>query len=112
MDDIDPEDLSSEEHKHELLAAARQDFPGFYRTATTDDKRLMDGLVLAHVALRVGIIAPRDGVQQPLRAALEKTTDVTERLFTNLREAVRASPTFTSLSVGEQLHIERVIFQV
>ena len=109
MDDSDP---SSEEHKRELLAAARQDFPAFYRAATPDDKMRMDGLVMAHVALRVGLVANRDGLHGPFRDALEKVTDMAEREFTKAREAVRACPTFTALSAGEQLHIELVIFEV
>lgn len=72
----------------------------------------MDGLVLAHAAIVVGINAPREEVGPGLRAEVEWKTNEAERVFTDLREAVRRSPTFRTLSVGEQLAIERVLFTV
>lgn len=95
-----------------FLVTARRDFAGFYRIATPRDTTLMDGLVGTHAGLVVGINMPRKHLDPESRALLERECDKTERVFTTLREAVRACPTFKALSVGEQLMIERVIFDV
>jgi hypothetical protein len=45
---------------------------------------LLDNLVLALAALIVGMNTPRTLVAPQIRARLEKTTDATERVFTDL----------------------------
>lgn len=94
MDDFDPDQLGADAQKRALLASARREFAEFYRRATTDDALLMDGLVMAHVALVTGINAPRAGVPARLRSAVEKTCDAAERVFTALRERVSPEPGF------------------
>ena len=112
MDDSDPDQLGADAQKRALLASARREFADFYRRASTDDALLMDGLIMAHVALLTGINAPREGVPARLRSAVERTCDAAERVFTALRERVRKCPTFTTLSGNEQPRIESVILEV
>ena len=54
----------------------------------------------------------REQLDPESRAVLERECDKTERIFTALREAVRACPTFARLSDEERGLIERVIFNV
>jgi hypothetical protein len=104
MDDFpDPQDF---------LADARRDFAEFYLLAPHEDALLMDGLVMAHAALVVGINAPREYVAPVMRDGLERTCDATERVFTGFREAVRACPTFQRVSDGERFAIEKIVFRV
>lgn len=94
----------------ELLADARRDFPAYYAIATPKDAQLLDGLVLAFAALTVAMNAPREAVAPIIRYELEKVTDQTERVFMSFRDAVRESPTFRALSLGERLVISQVVF--
>ena len=43
---------------------------------------------------------------------MEKVTDKAKREFTDLREESGACPTFTAVTPGEQLQIERIVFNV
>lgn len=72
----------------------------------------MDNLVRGLAAMTVLINTPRENVVPEIRRHLERTTDAVDQLFAAQRDAVRAYPTFTALSVGEQLAIERVLFTV
>jgi hypothetical protein len=105
-------DAEVEGNKRALLTAARTNFGSFYYAASVEDAWLMDALVLIHEAFRVGIVAPREGLQGKVRDALEKTCDTTERAFTELRELVRKCPTFVGLPEAERHHIEQVLFEV
>lgn len=109
---MDEDDPGSPENMHELLKASRRNFPGFYLTASEQDAGLLDGLVLAHVALATGINAPLEFVAPVIREQVERTTDATERVFMDFREAVRACPTFARVSIGEQIQIVRVLLNV
>ncbi len=96
----------------DFLGDARRDFREFYLLATPEDEGLLDGLVMAHAALVVGINTPRENVAPVIRHELEKTADSVERLFTDLREAVRDCPTFQRVSGGERFAIEKMALQV
>jgi Arc/MetJ family transcription regulator len=96
-------------NRAELLRTAREAFPGFYAAATPRDTAVMDALVVAHVALMIAINAPREFVAAVLRTELERMTNAHEQMFSELRELLRASPTFARLSIGEQLAIERAM---
>lgn len=95
-----------------MVATARRDFAWFYANATPLDATLMDNLVRGIAALTVLINTPREHVAPQIRTHLERTTDAVDQLFAAQREAVRACPTFTALSVAEQHAIERVLFAV
>lgn len=98
--------------RDDLLANVRRAFPNYYAHATAHDMGLLDGLVLAHAGLVVGMNAPRTGVPAALRADLEQKTNHAEMIFTELRERVRASATFTSRPEHERNEIERTLFAV
>lgn len=95
-----------------LLAEAKQRFRVFYLMASPEEEATMNALVLAHAAFLRASSAPRANLPPTLRAHLERSTDATERLFTHLREAVRASPTFARIPEGEQSQIARHAFAV
>ncbi len=96
----------------DFLADARRDFPEFYRLATAADKGLMDGLVVMHAALVVGLNTNREGLDSVDRREVERATQEAEQQFTRLRERVRACPTFERISDGERFTIEHVAFKV
>jgi hypothetical protein len=96
----------------DFLADARHDFPQFYATATPTDQRLLDGLIIAHAALVIGMNVPRQICAPDVRGELERATDRSERAFTKLREIVRACPTFQNLIAAERAEIERDVFTV
>ena len=98
--------------RNDLLIAARQDFPSFYLSASAWDEMLMDNLVLARAALLIGTNFPRDYVAPVDRDDLERKTDQGERHFLEMREAVRACPTFALLPKADQLPIMIGVFQV
>lgn len=102
----DPEDPT------DMVATARRDFAWYYEKATPLDTTLMDNFVRGLAAMTVLINTPRENVAPEIRRHLERTTDAVDQLFAAQREAVRACPTFTALSVGEQHAIERVLFAV
>lgn len=105
-------DLISVYFKHRLLETARENFAPFYATATPADEGLMDALVMAHAELVVGINSPREWVAPIIRDELERATDASERIFTELREKVRGCPAFVALTAAERAQIERCIFTV
>jgi hypothetical protein len=72
-----------DDDQRELLEAARREFPRFYEIALTEEKMVLDGLVLAHAALVVGINAPRGDLEPQLRAAVERATNHAEHVFTS-----------------------------
>jgi hypothetical protein len=96
----------------DFLADARRDFPEFYRLATPADTGLMDGLVIMHAALVVGLNTSREGLDTGDRREVERATQEAEQQFTGLRERVRACPTFQRISDGERNAIERIAFKV
>ncbi len=96
----------------DILANARRDFPQFYATSTPMDQRLLDGLIIAHAALVIGMNVPRECCVPVVRRELERVTDESERAFTRLRETVRACPTFKVLIAAERTQIERDVFDV
>lgn len=98
--------------RDDFLADARRDFQEFYATATVQDKCRMDGLVMAHAALVVGMNTPRDGLNRASRAALERECIEAEQVFTQLREAVRACPSYAKASDGERCAIEKFALRV
>ncbi len=95
-----------------ILHAARKNFPNYYAVALAHDVGLLDGLCLTRVALLIGINSPRPRVDVALRFELERTTDATERVFTELREAVRSSATFAVVPEEERIKLEQTIFEV
>ena len=96
----------------DFLADARRDFRQFYATATPTDAGLMDGLVMAHVAVVVGLNTPRDGLVSDDRFEVERACNFAEQKFSELREAVRTCPTFRALIAAERAQIERDVFEV
>ena len=94
------------------MEQARHDLPGFYAAARPLDIAVMDALVMARAALMIAINAPREDVAPAIRIELERATNANEQFFTDLRETVRATPTFAALSEKEQLRIERLVFSV
>jgi hypothetical protein len=98
--------------RNDFLADARLDFREFYLLASAEDELLMDGLVMLHAALVVGLNTPRDFVPPVVRDGVERTCDKVEKSFTEFREAVRACPTFQRVSDGERSAIEKVAFAV
>jgi hypothetical protein len=83
----------------DLLADARRDFAELYLVASHEDAMLMDGLVMAHAALVVGINAPRECVAPVMRDGLERTCDA-------------AGGACSRVSDGERFAIEKVVFGV
>jgi hypothetical protein len=112
MDNLDPPDPSSPVFKHVLLRSARIDFASFYCAASTMDEELMDALIFAYAALTYFINAPRLHIRDAVRRQLERDTTAREQFFTELREKVRASPTFAGLEETDRTKIERLIFEV
>jgi len=94
------------------LAEARKSYVQFYLLASLEDEQLLDLLVITRAALLPIMNTPRDYVPPVIRDGVEKTTDATERVFTELREAVRACATFQRISDDERCAIEKVAFQV
>ena len=111
-DDIEFPDPCSPAFKHGLLQDARKDFAVFYRTATAIDASLMDCLEMAPAALVPVFNLPRENLPPLIRTELERATSANEQFFTELRERVRACPTFQALRVENQLLIEWGVFKV
>ncbi len=109
---IDLLESQSDRDKHELLRAARVEFAEFYRTASPYDTILLDGLVMTRAALAVGFMTPRTGLTGPLRGALERVSAKTEQVFTDFRENVRTSATFSALSPAEQQRLQHTLFDI
>lgn len=100
MPDVDP-----------FLEGARPLFQAFYSRATEDDAKLMDALLHVHAALRLAIKARRVR-GDPWVPQLERVTDVTEREFTRLWEAVRDSAIFRGLCDEDRRRIEAALFDL
>jgi hypothetical protein len=96
----------------DFLRDARRDFRQFYVTATPQDAGLMDGLVMTHAALVVGMNTIREGLDRETLAELEQACIAAEQKFSELREKVRACPTFNELIAAERAQIERMAFDV
>ena len=111
-DDIEFPDPCSPAFKHGLLQDARTDFAIFYKTASAIDASLMDCLEMAHAALVPVFNLPRENLPPLIRTELERATSANEQFFTELRERVRACPTFQALHVEDQLLIKWGVFQV
>jgi hypothetical protein len=94
------------------LAQARRQFPQYYHLATKEEEAMMDALVLTHVAFQDDVRIPRQTLPPSIRGEVEKMTDAFERLFTVLRETVRASAAFSQVDDSEQAKIERELFDV
>lgn len=94
------------------LISARKSFPLFYATTRPEDILKMDALVLAHAALVVGLNTPRKGESLEDREELERLTDVSEALFTELRSSVRRCTTFAAVPCDERAQIVRLLFEV
>jgi len=95
-----------------FLAVARREFAAYYRAAPVPDTMLMDNLVMARIALLIALNMNRERLPPEIRDRIERTTNATEQLYTRLREAVRASPTFRILSVADQQPILDGVFAV
>jgi hypothetical protein len=95
-----------------LLDRGRKQFAAYYRAASRSDAALFDTLLIAREVLLGNLATPREGLAESLRREVEKTADANERVFTALRERVRASASFAALNTVEQLIIERFVFDV
>ena len=109
MDDREFNDRGTPEFARTLLKDARINFPVFYRTATSHDAWLMDGLVICRATLATAINGTRDHVVPEIRDGLDKSRNEVERLFMDARECVRACPSFVALVAAEKAEIERTV---
>lgn len=103
-----PAHVASDKIRGVLLQTARLDFPFFYQHATEREARTMDMLVLL-TALFVRLNDPSPKKNRRLQWRDEECA-TTRQMFTELREAIRRSPTFLRLPVLEQQKLQQVIF--
>ena len=98
--------------ERDVCAEARHDFAQFYLLASLEDELLMDALVRIRAALLPLLNVPRQFVPAVIRDGLEKTTNTTERSFTDFRELVRSCPTFARIDADVRAEIERRLFEI
>jgi hypothetical protein len=92
-----------------LLELARRELPSFFSVASAREIAWLDALVVARAALVIGVSQPRHTLSKDERMALERATDAREREFSELRDLVRQSPAFASMSPVEREKLSRVI---
>lgn len=107
-----PDSASYLPSREAFLAVARREYAAYYRIAAVRDAMLLDNLVMARVALLIALNMKRDRLPQEIRDRIERTTNATEQLYTKLRETVRATPAFQSLTPAEREPILRGAFEV
>jgi hypothetical protein len=95
---------------HPALRAARDHFPGFYRTANAVDATSMDNLVLAYLAFRQAATTPREFVPDNYRLTFERACDNAERKFLQARDRLREAEAFKKLVPDYQQRIADLLF--
>ncbi len=95
---------------HPALRAARDHFPGYYRTANAEDVASMDALVLAYLAFRQAATMPREFVPDSYRLMFERACDNAERKFLQARDRLREGETFKKLVPDYQQRIADLLF--
>jgi hypothetical protein len=80
-----------------ILRRARVGYSAFYAAAAAEEAAVLDGYLLARAAFRLGVAAPREGIDGPVRERLERATDGMERRLLELRDRLVKLPAFLRL---------------